>query len=101
VRIDEGSETGVSLGVRDLPREPAKDHAHENDGNTPNVSLPRVIVLLGDNFWGQVRVGTNYSRRPLTSLSWVVEDSGRAEVDELDDIICSHDAIVEFEITMC
>jgi hypothetical protein len=29
-----------------------------------------------------------------------VEDGGRAEVDELDDIIRSHDAIIEFEIAM-
>ena len=29
-----------------------------------------------------------------------MEDSGRSKIDELDDIIRCHDAIVEFEITM-
>jgi hypothetical protein len=29
-----------------------------------------------------------------------VEDSGRAEIDELDDIVGSHDAIFKFEIAV-
>jgi hypothetical protein len=30
----------------------------------------------------------------------VVEDGGRTEIDQLDDIVAGHDAIVEFEITV-
>lgn len=50
VRVDKGSKTGVGLGIRDLPWETTEDHAHEDDGNTPYVSLARVIVFLGDDF---------------------------------------------------
>jgi hypothetical protein len=101
VPIDKGPETGVSLGIRDLPRETTENHAHKNDGNAPYISLARVIVFLGNDFRRQIRVGTNYAGRLLASLSWVVEDGGRAKIDELDDIIRCHDTIVEFEVTMC
>ena len=101
VPIDKRPETGVGLGIRDLPRETTEDHAHKNDGNAPYVSLARVIVFLSNDFRRQIRVGTNYAGRLLVSLSRVVKDSSRAKIDELDDIIRCHDAIVEFEITMC
>ncbi len=52
VRVDKGPETRVGLGIRDLPRETTEDHAHEDDGDTPYISLARIIVFLGDNFRG-------------------------------------------------
>jgi len=101
VGIDKGPETGVRLGIRDLPRETAEDHAHEDDGNTPNVSLTWVIVFLREDFWGQIRVGAHDTGRPLLSLSRIVKDGCGAKVDELDNVIRGHDAIIEFEIAMC
>jgi len=95
VRVNEGAETRIRFGVWDLPRETAKDHAHEYDGNAPNVSLAWIIGFLRDDLWGQIWVGSNNSRCSLMSPSRVMKDNGSAEVNELNHIVRRHDAIVE------
>lgn len=90
----------VGLVIGDLPREPTEHHAHEDDGDGPYVRQARVVSLLGEHFRREVRVGTDNPRSGDLVLARVVKDGGRTEIDELDDIVAGHDAVVEFEITM-
>ena len=45
---DKHSEAGVRLRVRDSPREPMQDHAHEDDDHTLHIGLPWVIGLISE-----------------------------------------------------
>lgn len=100
VSVDEGFEAGISLGVGDLPGKPPENHAQEDDGDTPNISLPRIIGLLAKDLWSEVGIATDDASRWCMRLARIVEDSGSAEIDELHDIVRCHDAVVEFKVTV-
>jgi hypothetical protein len=100
VSVHEGLEAGISLGVWDLPGKPPKDHAQEDDGDTPNISLPRIIRFLVEDFWGKVGIATDDPRRWCMRLARIVENGGSAKVNKLDDVIRRHDAVIELEITV-
>lgn len=63
VSVNEGLEAGISLGVGNLPGKSPKDHAQEDDGDTPDISLPRIVRFLGEDFWSEVGVAADDARR--------------------------------------
>lgn len=101
VGIDKGLKTGIGLGVGDLPGKPPQDHAQEDDGDTPDISLPRIIRLLAEDFRSEVGIATYDPRGWCKGLAGVVEDGGGAKVDELNDIGRRHNAVIKLEITVC
>jgi len=98
--IDKSLEAGIILGVGDLPGEPPKDHAQEDDGDTPDIRLPRIIRLLGENLWGEVGITADNARGWCERLARIMEDSGSTKIDKLNDVIGRHDAVIELEITV-
>ena len=100
VGVDKGAEAGVRLWVGDLPGEAAEDHADEDDGDAPDVRLAGIVALLGENLGGEVRVRADDAGGLLLGLARIVEDGGGAKVDELDDVVGRHDAVVELEIAV-
>jgi hypothetical protein len=100
VGVDEGIEARVSLGVGYLPGKPPKNHTQEDDGYTPDINLPRIIGFFGEDLWGEIGVAADNACRWCWRLARIVKDGGSAKVDELNDIVCGHDAVIELEVTM-
>lgn len=100
VSVNECPKTGICLGVRDLPGKPPQNHAQEDDGYAPDISLPRIIRFLAKDLRSKVWVTANDTSCRGMSLAWVVENSRSAKVDELDDVIRGHDAIVKLEVAV-
>ncbi len=93
-------EAWIGLGVWNFPREATQNHAKENDGETPDISLARVVCFSIQNLWGEIRVATDYTGSRSVGLARIVEDGRCAKVDKLDDVIRGHDAVIEFEVAM-
>lgn len=94
------SEAGVCLGIRDLPWEAPEDHAHENDCHTPDIGLSGVIGVVVEDFGGKIRVAADNARCRGVGFARIVEDGGSAEINELDDVVMGHDAVVELKIAV-
>lgn len=97
---DEGFEAGIGLGVGDLPREPAKDHAQKDNSHGPDIGLAWVIGLVAEHLGRKVGIATNDARCRGVRFAWVVEYGGGTKIDELDGIAFSHDAVVKFQVAV-
>ena len=93
-------EAWIGLGVWNFPREATQNHAKENDGETPDISLARVVCFSVQNLWCEIRVATDYAGSRSVGLARIVEDGRCAKVDKLDDVIRGHDAVIEFEVAV-
>jgi hypothetical protein len=100
VSVNESPETGIGFRIGNLPWEPPEDHAHEDDGDAPDISLSGVIGLAGEDFRGEVRIAADDTGGRCMCFTGVMEYSGGSEINELDDMFWSHDAVVKFEITV-
>ena len=98
--VNKGLEAGICFRIGNLPWEPSKDHAHENDGYAPNIGFPGVIRLAIENLRSEVGITSNHTRGRSMSFTRVMKNGSSAEIDELDNIIWSHDAIVKLEVTV-
>lgn len=98
--MDEGPEAGVGLGIRDFPRKPSKDHAHENNSHAPYICFSGVVWIVAEDLWCEIGITTNDTSRWGVGLARVMEDSCGAKVDKFDDIVSGHDTVVKFEISV-
>ena len=100
MRIDVEAERHVALVVGNFPGEAAEDHAHKDDGDRPYIGETRVVLVFLQDFRREVRVGTDDSRSGDLVFTGIVEDCRSPKVDELDDVVRGHDAVVELEISV-
>lgn len=100
VSMNKGPETGIGFRIGNLPWEPSEDHAHENDGYAPNISLSGVIRLVVEDLRGEVGVTAHDTGGRSMSFTRIMKYGSGAEIDELDDIVWSHDAVVKLEVTV-
>ena len=98
---DEGLETWVCFEVGYFPWKPTEDHAQENDGNAPYICFTRVVRIVVEDFWSEVRIATNYAGSRGVGFARVMEDGSCTKVDEFDDVFGTHDNVVKFEIAVC
>ena len=85
--VDKGSEALVGLGLQYFPWETPENHAHEDNGDAPDVRLAWIIGLLGQDFGCKVGIGAHYARRGYSRLSGIEKDSGCPKVNERDDVM--------------
>lgn len=57
-------------------------------------------MFLVQYLWSEVWIGTDDPRSRDLVFTGIMEDGGRTEIDQFDDIVGCHDAIIEFEIPM-
>lgn len=94
------SERHVRLVIGDLPRESTENHAHEDDGARPDIGQSWIVLALAENLRRQIRIrADNTSRRNLV-LARVVENSGRTEINEFDNVFRSHDTVIKLQISV-
>lgn len=91
----------VDLGIGNLPWKAPKDHAHENDGDAPDVRLAGIILGRMEDLWGEVWVRADDARGESEGLAGIMKNGRSSKVDQFDNVIGSHDAIVQFEVAMC
>lgn len=84
--VDKGSEAGIRLLVRNLPREPPKNHAQENNSDTPDVSLAGVVFFAAKNLWGKIGITADDSGGRSMCFPGVMEHGGSTEIDKFDNI---------------
>lgn len=101
MRVDKTAEINVLLGIGKLPGEATKEHAEEDHGNTPHVRLLRIIGTAREDLWSEVWIRTDDASGLCRCLSRIMKDNRGTKVDNLDDILLCHDAIVELEISVC
>jgi hypothetical protein len=93
--VKKGPETRVGFRIGNLPWEPSEDHAHENDGDAPDISLSGVIRLASEDFRGEVWIAADDAGGRSMSFSGIMKYGGRSEINKLDDMIWGHDAVVK------
>lgn len=98
--VNKRLKAGVVLGVGDLPGKPPKNHTQENDGDAPDVRLSGIIIFSVEDLWSEIRIAANDTGGWCMCLAGIVEDSCSTEIDEFNDVVGCHDAIVELEVTM-
>jgi hypothetical protein len=100
VNVDEATEVDIRLDIRDLPGEAAQDHAQEDHGNAPYIGFLGVVRVTREDLWCQIRIRTDNAGSFRWGLARIMEHSGRPKVDQFDDILLCHDAIIKLEIAM-
>lgn len=100
VSVNECPETWIGFRIGNFPWEPSENHTHENDGYAPDVRLSWIIRLVDKNLWGEIWIATDDASSRSMCFARVMEYGSSAEINELDNIVRSHDAIIKFEVTM-
>lgn len=97
---DKRLEIGIDLWIGNFPGKPPENHTQEDDGETPDISLPRIITLLVEDFRGEVWITADDAGSRRWRLAGIVKDGRSTKVNQLHDVIGCHDAIIELEIAM-
>lgn len=98
--VNKGLEGRIGFWIGDFPWEPSEDHTHENNGYAPNIRLPRVIRLTVENLRGEVGITANHTSSWSVGFTRIMKNGSSAKIDELDDIVWGHDAIIKLEVTV-
>ncbi len=86
VGVNKRLKASVVLGVGDLPGKPPENHTQENDGDTPNVCFPGIIVFLVEDLWSKIWGAADDTSSWCMCLAGIVEDGGGTKINELNDI---------------
>ena len=70
------------IGLQYFPRETPENHAHENNGDAPDICLAWTIGLPGQDFGCKVGIGAHYAYRGYSHLSGIEKASGCPKVNE-------------------
>jgi len=98
--VNKGLEAVIGFRIGNLPWKPSEDHAHENDGYAPNISLSGVIRLVVENLRCEVGITANDTGGRSMRFARVMKNGSSAEINELDNIVWGHDAIIKLEVAV-
>jgi hypothetical protein len=98
--VHERPKAAIRLRIRYFPRKTAQNHAEEDDGDAPDVSLSRIVRLLAEDLRCQIRITADNASCRGEQFSRILEDGSCSEINQLDDVVVGHDAIIKFEIPM-
>jgi hypothetical protein len=98
--VNKGPKAEIGFRIGNFPWEPSEDHTHENDGYAPNIRLPRVIRLTAENFRREVGVTADHTSGWSVGFTGIMKNGSSTEINELDDVVWGHDAIIKLEVTV-
>jgi hypothetical protein len=98
--VHERPKAGVRFRIRNFPRKTTKNHAEKDDGDAPDISLSRIVRLLIEDLRCKIRIAADNASYRGEQFSGILKDGSCSEINQLDDVVVGHDAIIKFEIPM-